>query len=489
MSVPRRLQRACWAFLAIGLLLKLVAVLFFPPHFDSNYYLNIGSNFIERGGLNHYMWRLPDEANIIAGGGTGYGVVVQALWFRIFGLSLFAGRLFSYLLGLGMLAAVFMTTRIWFGTSVAWYTLLFGGASSIFFASFTLRMDAAATFMYALILWLHIYAVYRRRAGIWHFGVGILAILSAEVHILGLVYVGGLAFYYGIEYLRQSWRERRLILRHPAIYYYLGALIAGIVYLVIHVLPNPDAYFLIPNACPFCEPRSIIREIGRFVNFFARYPVEALLFPLVGYAAFRRGRAEDQHFGLLLVGCWVSMMIVSQSNQSDYSTHWLPLELIGLATWFGFGFGHTFSMRWQRAANLTATAMLGVSIAFIYFWMSNAPSEDPRLAFVKENIPTDQVVMGNMLAYHQLLDYPLFLSYRDDERYTVLLNNETFDSFWQREKPTVFLPHRNDDPNYVDWRADTAWVQYMTDHDFKEVYPDVWVVPELAAVLGANTTR
>src|SRR5690606_34965421 len=124
------------------------------------------------------------------------------------------------------------------------------------------------------------------------------------------------------------------------------------------------------------------------------------------------------------VGCMLSMAAISPPNQSDYSTHLLPLLLIGIAAWFGFGFSTTFSMRWQRPANLTATAMLAVSIAFIAFWLREPPPDDPRIAYINANVPVDQVVMGNVLAYHQLLDYPLFLSYQDDERYTVLLNRE-----------------------------------------------------------------
>jgi len=486
MTVSRRLQQACWAFLAIGLLLKLVAMLFFPPHFDSNYYLNIGSNFIERGGLTPYMWRLPESSNIIAGSGTGYGIVLQALWFRVFGLSLFIGRLYSFLMGMGLLGAVFMTTRVWFGSPTAWYALLFGGASSIFFANFTLRMDAPGQFVYALVLWLHVVAVYRRRSGLWHFLVGLLAILTTEVHILGLIYVGGLAFYYFIDYLLTCWQRRRILINHGAIFFYAGALIAGVIYLLIHVVPNPEAYFLIPNDCVYCDPRSILKEIGRAVNFLARYPMEAILLPLVLISAFRRGRPADHHFGLLLAGCMLSMAIISPPNQSDYSTHLLPLLLIGIAAWFGFGFSQMFSMRWQRSANLTATAMVAVNIAFIVFWLREPPPEDPRIAFLEANVPTNQVVMGNILTYHHLIDYPLFLSYQDDERYTVRLNDETYREFWEREQPTVFLPHLETDPNYIDWRMDAEWVQYMDDHDFQEVYPGVWVTPELSGMIEST---
>ena len=52
---------------------------------DENYYINIYQNYVDRGELTPYMWRLGGDTNIIAGSGTGYGIFVLIGWMRIFG--------------------------------------------------------------------------------------------------------------------------------------------------------------------------------------------------------------------------------------------------------------------------------------------------------------------------------------------------------------------------------------------------------------------
>ncbi|MEO1442732.1 MAG: hypothetical protein AAFV33_20185, partial [Chloroflexota bacterium] len=60
------LRRMAFIIIPVALLLKFAAIFVWTVHFDTNYYLNIGSNFIERGGLTPYMWRIPPDANILA---------------------------------------------------------------------------------------------------------------------------------------------------------------------------------------------------------------------------------------------------------------------------------------------------------------------------------------------------------------------------------------------------------------------------------------
>ena len=102
-------------FLMLGLLLKILSMSFAAVHQDSGYYLNIGSNFIERGELTPYMWRLGADTNIIAGSGTGYGVLLLNYWFKVFGLSLLSGYIFMYLAGLLSLVVLYFLARDWWG--------------------------------------------------------------------------------------------------------------------------------------------------------------------------------------------------------------------------------------------------------------------------------------------------------------------------------------------------------------------------------------
>ena len=95
-QIERRLWQLAGLFIMLGLVLKLFAMQFAPVHIDSNYYLNIASNFIERGELTPYMWRLGADTNIIAGSGTGYGIWLN-YWFNVVGLSLLSGYLCIWL--------------------------------------------------------------------------------------------------------------------------------------------------------------------------------------------------------------------------------------------------------------------------------------------------------------------------------------------------------------------------------------------------------
>ena len=80
LSNEQRLIRAAMLFLMLGLLIKALSMPVEEVHWDTNYYLNIGSNFVERGELTPYMWRLGADTHIIAGSGHRLrGLVVDIL--------------------------------------------------------------------------------------------------------------------------------------------------------------------------------------------------------------------------------------------------------------------------------------------------------------------------------------------------------------------------------------------------------------------------
>ncbi len=89
------------------------------------------------------------------------------------------------------------------------------------------------------------------------------------------------------------------------------------------------------------------------------------------------------------------------------------------------------------------------------------------MAYIREHIPHDAVIMGPPSIYSDLLDYPLYLEYRDDTRFAIQLRNETYLTFWKRERPLVFVGSPQDDAELM---------QYMQDEGgFDEVQPGLWV--------------
>ncbi|MEO1443576.1 MAG: hypothetical protein AAFV33_24450, partial [Chloroflexota bacterium] len=87
-SPPRSLFVVIGIIIVVGGVLRLLATAPTWIHYDENYYLNLGVNFIENGELTYRMWRMPADTNIIAGSSSGYGVLVLTVWQQIFGVSL-----------------------------------------------------------------------------------------------------------------------------------------------------------------------------------------------------------------------------------------------------------------------------------------------------------------------------------------------------------------------------------------------------------------
>ena len=91
--------------------------------------------------------------------------------------------------------------------------------------------------------------------------------------------------------------------------------------------------------------------------------------------------------------------------------------------------------------------------------------------YVRAYVPQDTVVMSLPEVYFELLDYDRFLSYRDGERYGILLRDEDYPTFWERERPQVFVGEPKPD--------DDEWWAYMHAHDFRQVRDTVWIAADL----------
>lgn len=470
---PQTLIRPALVLILSALAIKLAALFVWPVHLDSNYYLNIASNSIERGGLTPYMWRVPPDANIIAGSGTGYGILLQTGWLRIFGLSLLAGRALSYLAGVGLLIVMFAITRALYDGPAAWVTVAATAISTTFFSLLTLRMDALGYLAYALVLWVHGVAV-QRKSWPLHALAGVLAIAATEVHILGTVYVFGLAFYYAVDFLRGWRRDGRIPWRHGAFPYYAGAFVAGLVYLWLRVLPNPDEYFLISRICRFCDTGSPARELTRHIVFGAVRPIETVLIVVAIVTAWRRRTPADQHWLMLAVGCLLAMGIISPPQIPVYTAHLLPVLMLGVgpAVIRGIGRGRPLP-RWRLRAGVIVGVLVLVGYVGYVGWLATRPADaDPRIAWVYENIPTDAVIVGYDGQFHALLDYPNFLSSSEDFGLEVgtTIRGETFTDVWNREQPVALLVDLDNVPSLR---------EYALLRDFEEVLPDLWVSPTM----------
>ncbi len=474
-------MRTVWGFVGVGVLFKLIVLVIAPIHYDTNYYLNIARSYIDYGLLTPYMWRLPASSNIIAGAGTGYGVLVQVLWLQVFGLNAAVGRVFSLLCSLGMLVAIWGAARLWYGTRAGRYALILAAVSSMWLSVYSLRMDAFALLAYGCVF--YVYALAYHRGALWlHAAVGVSLVLAAEVHILSMIYIGGFTVAYAVEFLVRLIQQRHLSWRDPAVSFAVGGGIAGLVYIAIHILPDPEAYFLIPSACPSCNVRSVGQEVARFLNALTRFPLEVALLTVAIVDAARSQGERNRRYLSLSIGCLISLAVINPPPQAHYTAHLLPVVLIGAVSIFARGHDDVPRVRRRRGLMLVTVAFIGVNIAYLPFWWMQRTGTDPRVAYVEANIPADTVVMGTNLIYHRLVDYSNFLVYRDGTEYTISLQNERLSDFWQREQPLMFLPAvapYQVDPYNPDWQTDAELLSYLEGEGFEEVEPGIWLHPDL----------
>lgn len=479
MTASPRLKYTLIGLLLLGVILKLITAAPSWLHLDENFYINIAQNYVDRGELTPYMWRLGADTNIIAGSGSGYGILVQVLWLRLVGVTLFNGRLLMIAAGLATSAVMYFVGRKWWGSREAGIaTLIFSVVATSPFYSLVMRMDALGMLMYSLVLLLHIYAVRDHRPWL-HFAAGVLVVVAAEFHILSILYIGALALYYLITYGREVLQCRRISLNNGAVYFGLGGLIAGLIYIAVHILPDPQNYFMISSKCFSCENQ----ELMRIARFMLLRPIEfVLIFLTIGTALLRR-QPEDRHW-LLLYGGWLLLeLLLGIPPRTHYSYHSWPLLALGTAGLFIRG--------GQPQGVLTRTRLrLGIGLAFVTLAFNFGmhlvgfhPSEDAystaapaALEYINNTVPKDEVVMADVMWFYGLRDFRNFLSYRDGDEYGIARRGETQLEFWRRLQPQVFIG---------DFRQyDTELDQYLNEMQFEEVLPNLWLSAQLIAQIG-----
>jgi 4-amino-4-deoxy-L-arabinose transferase-like glycosyltransferase len=417
------------------------------------------------------MWRLNDTG-IIAGGGTGYGILLLVMWLKIFGLSVINGELFSYTAGILALLALYYTVRRWQGERAALFSVVFAASCGPFFVNFYVRPDSLATLCYILILWLYIVALEQKKTWL-HFAVGVAVVGATEIYTFALLYAAGLS----LPYLYRIWQQKRL--PSETIAFFLGAMLAGVLYLAIHVLPNLKQYLLIPTQCTSnCLPFGPERELIRMVEFFLHYPVESILFVLAIVGAISRKNQFSLHFLLMTLGTVLALIVLVRWPLVIYSGQLWPLMAIGVGVLLAQGIRRDDLIVRRSTQIQFFVVILLFSLQIIrpsYVPVQTIP--DNVIAYLHRYVPTQTVIMGAAATYYQLLDYPEFVSYRDGDHYGVDLRGESYLAFWEREKPQVFIGNPADDEELL---------RYFQEDNFTQVLPDLWISKEIRE--SANTS-
>lgn len=442
-------------------------------HYDENYYLDITQNYIARGEITPYMWRLGDLP-IIAGGGSGYGILLLIAGLQAVGNSLVWGRILMAAVNLISAGVIYWVARKWWTSRLAGLAA-FGYAivATSSFNTIIVKMDALGILSYSLILLLYVYAYPKERFWL-HFLVGVGIVATAEFHILGVIYMFALAACYGYDLLHDSIANRRLVIRRSAWGFAAGALSAGIVYLVIHVLPDPEAYFVISQTCFECNESILVTEGKRLLRLLAFRPHEVLILLAVIVLAVKRKKEADRRYLVLALGWLVGQALAGSPPYDHYFNHSWPVLAIGVGGAVAFGSNYKSHPLRIPAAITAGFALLAVTTGM--YLTGSYPSlltyklePGPQVLYIQQNIEKDEIVMGNVPNYYYLRDYSNYLAYRDGSVYGAILRGEDLLAFWRRTQPKAILLGQD----LIE--KDAELQQYLAEGAFEQIMPDLWV--------------
>lgn len=266
----------------------------------------------------------------------------DGLWsvtFSILGLGLLQARLVSWIFGILLLGVLVSVGR----RSYGWMT----GLLAAFLLSLSLPFLVASHYarldivLAAIVMAAYLFALKALDEDRWwaHFLAGLLLGLSLDIHQNGLIFAIGLAALYLSTYRLRFLRKRGSWLCA------LGGLVGVAYYLIVHILPNPDAYFdlysfhmtgvqkppvmalslrsLLASACG---------EFGRY-DFFTNNLTLALVGASIAYLLARHSKSDRRL--LVFVGTTLAGFVLFVGNKTSlYAILFYPFFMLMIAEAF-----------------------------------------------------------------------------------------------------------------------------------------------------------
>ncbi|MFZ4816792.1 MAG: hypothetical protein ACOYL5_19810, partial [Phototrophicaceae bacterium] len=313
----------------------------------------------------------------------------------------------------------------------------------------------------------------------WHALVGVLAIVAAEFHILATVYVIALACVYAFRMGVLILEKRRWVWHVPTVAYFVGAFLAGCVYLVLHVLPAPADYFIITGAVP----RSWLTRVLGTLEFLLHFPLE---FMLLSVGIFYLWRIKPlREVWALLVGTAIGLGIVSPSFGIHYTTHLWPMIAIAFAAlWDWMRQQGRFRATLYRWTIVFLAVILGLRVVELLlpqrFPLVTYAPHQAAIAYMQAHFPPETVIAQttDFYTFAWMTDYPALISVGSLESVGLELRGEAYSDYWAREQPQVYYGTLGIIPEPTDFLA------YLEQQQFVEVFPNIWVQPAFAQSLG-----
>ncbi|HEY5548671.1 MAG TPA: glycosyltransferase family 39 protein [Coriobacteriia bacterium] len=159
------------------------------------------------------------------------------LVYRFFGVGVLQGRLLSFACGLAILALVYAITRELRGSRAAsvWAAVLAAASYSFFDTTHTIRPEIMLTALAMCALYVLLVALRKRSVRLYAVA-GLLAGACADVHSNGMCVPIAIAL---VVVWLLGWRRA---FRSVALPFGLGAMVAAVWWISVHVLPDPGLF-------------------------------------------------------------------------------------------------------------------------------------------------------------------------------------------------------------------------------------------------------
>jgi len=265
------------------------------------------------------------------------------------------------------------------------------------------------------------------------------------------------------------------------VYFFLGAGILGMLYIIVHILPDPQAYFVIPNKCDICQDGPVKSTIIRIWKLIHLRPIDAFLLLLVIFTTIIQ-RKTHQHYLWILLGYFLGQIIFNPPSYIQYAQHLVPLLSIGIGGTVVFILSHISTEKQDITKNIflvAALLVLGFNwVSFAAFdklpfpnayWMPKAA----EFEYIQQYVPESTVVVSSALYFYPLRNYRNFLAFDSTLEYGLTIREESKADFLTRMQPKVFVMVREA------IQSDSDLQIYIEKNNLIMVTENLWVTEDL----------
>ncbi|GEM_PF-3727775 len=375
--------------------------------------------------------------------GVGYGVTLYARWLAVFGVTFASARAFIWLVHLAAVMCMALAGWKLYDGQIGILSALLAAASPLLLAQRIVRPEIGLPAIGALLLIVHKGSQKRPWYGLVG---GWLAVLSLEIHAAGIAYIVGIVGLCGYDTLRTG-SERRITVPRHCLAFAAGILGGLVLYVFLHilVLAQPAAFFAdLQSNREFLTAAAKSTAISRILTVYGDVAPAELLFFAIGLLGLIMRRRPDD---LRLLFFWLFTAIgylLFVPRAGYYLSLFAPFVILSIAS--------VLRDRFEAQAQPLSASGLALSALFVFCtcgqfiavsWpgasLANYTESGPSQieARIRELAKPSEVVVGHILSYWGLVDYPNFYASQAEVDPAGRISGEDPYARWQRLAPDV----------------------------------------------------